>query len=45
MGDILASARVAQDRLLAAGRGATALANGTEQFAAENRRVRIVNLD
>ena len=43
--DILASSGVAQDRLLAAGRGATELANSAEPFAAENRRVRIVNLD
>ncbi len=43
--DILASSGVAQDRLLAAGRGATELANSALPFAAENRRVRIVNLD
>ena len=43
--DILAGSGVAQDRLLAAGRGATELANSAEPFAAENRRVRIVNLD
>ena len=43
--DILASSGVAQDRLLPAGRGATELANSAEPFAAENRRVRIVNLD
>ena len=36
---------VAEDRLQAAGRGATELANTSEPFAAENRRVRIVNLD
>ena len=43
--DILASSGVAQDRLLPAGRGATELANSALPFAAENRRVRIVNLD
>ncbi len=43
--DILASSGVAQDRLLPAGRGATELANSAEPFAAENRRVRIVNLN
>ena len=36
---------VASDRLLAAGKGASELANSTAPFAAENRRVRIVNLD
>ena len=43
--DILASNGVAQGRLLAAGWGAALLANSAEPFAAENRRVRIVNLD
>lgn len=43
--DILTTNGVAHDRLQAAGRGATELANGAEPFAAENRRVRIVNLD
>ena len=43
--DILASNGVAQGRLLAVGWGAALLANSAEPFAAENRRVRIVNLD
>ena len=36
---------VGEERLLASGKGATALANPALPFAAENRRVRIVNLD
>jgi len=36
---------VAPSRLVATGKGATELANSLEPFAAENRRVRIVNLD
>jgi len=36
---------VAPDRLDVAGKGATEPANAADPFAAENRRVRIVNLD
>ena len=36
---------VAPERLVAAGKGSTALAKPEQPFAAENRRVRIVNLD
>lgn len=43
--DFLKSRGVAEERLLASGRGASELANSSEPFAAENRRVRIVNLD
>lgn len=43
--DILAAKGVADTRLVATGKGSTELANSAEPFAAENRRVRIVNLD
>lgn len=43
--DFLSAQGVAPSRLVATGKGATELANRTEPFAAENRRVRIVNLD
>lgn len=43
--DFLKNQGVAEDRLMAAGKGATELANRDQPFAAENRRVRIVNLD
>ena len=36
---------VAVQRLTAAGKGATQLANTAQPMSAENRRVRIVNLD
>ena len=36
---------VGESRLLASGKGASDLANAADPFAAENRRVRIVNLD
>ncbi len=36
---------VEESRLIASGKGASELANSAEPFAAENRRVRIVNLD
>ncbi len=42
---VLASLGVQPERLHAAGKGATELANSAEPNAAENRRVRIVNLD
>lgn len=41
----LASQGVARERLLAAGKGATELANRADPAAADNRRVRIINLD
>ena len=43
--DFLKAHGVAAERLVASGKGATALANSAAPFAAENRRVRIVNLD
>ena len=43
--DFLKARGVAEERLVAAGKGASDLANASEPFAAENRRVRIVNLD
>ena len=43
--DFLQSHGVQAGRLAAAGKGASALANSDDPFAAENRRVRIVNLD
>ncbi len=43
--DFLTSQGVAPARLVAAGKGASELANSGDPFAAENRRVRIVNLD
>ncbi len=43
--DFLKNQGVAEGRLMAAGKGATELANRDQPFAAENRRVRIVNLD
>jgi outer membrane protein OmpA-like peptidoglycan-associated protein len=43
--DFLSSQGVGVARLQAAGKGATELANPAEPYAAENRRVRIVNLD
>jgi outer membrane protein OmpA-like peptidoglycan-associated protein len=42
---LLAAQGVGADRLQALGKGATALANSQDPNAAENRRVRIVNLD
>jgi len=36
---------VDEDRLVAVGKGATELVNTEQPFAAENRRVLIVNLD
>lgn len=43
--DFLKGQGVVETRLVAAGKGASDLANSTDPFAAENRRVRIVNLD
>lgn len=43
--DFLKIRGVADDRLVAAGKGSSELANRDQPFAAENRRVRIVNLD
>ena len=43
--DFLKNKGVAPARLLAAGKGASDLANSAAPFSAENRRVRIVNLD
>jgi outer membrane protein OmpA-like peptidoglycan-associated protein len=43
--DVLTTQGVAQTRLAASGKGATELANPADPLAAENRRVRIVNLD
>lgn len=43
--DYLKTQGVADKRLLAAGKGASDLANPNEPLAPENRRVRIVNLD
>lgn len=43
--DFLKTKGVDEDRLLATGKGATELANSAEPFAAENRRVRVVNLE
>jgi OmpA-OmpF porin, OOP family len=43
--DFLGSQGIAVQRLEAAGKGASALANPAEPYAAENRRVLIVNLD
>lgn len=43
--DFLKGQGVAPARLLAAGKGASDLANSAAPFSAENRRVRIVNLD
>lgn len=42
---VLASRGVAGARLVAIGKGATELANAADPLAAENRRVRIVNID
>jgi len=41
----LAQRGVASGRLMAVGKGSTQLANSSDPLAAENRRVRIVNLD
>ncbi|MFM7026158.1 MAG: OmpA family protein [Limnohabitans sp.] len=41
----LAQQGVAENRLSASGKGSNQLANTAEPYAAENRRVRIVNLD
>ena len=41
----LAQQGVADARLQASGKGSTQLANASDPYAAENRRVRIVNLD
>ena len=41
----LAQQGVAEARLAASGKGSTQLANAADPYAAENRRVRIVNLD
>jgi flagellar motor protein MotB len=43
--DFLKAQGVLEARLVAAGKGSSALANSADPFAAENRRVRIVNLD
>ena len=43
--DFLKVQGVVESRLVAAGKGASELANSTDPLAAENRRVRIVNLD
>lgn len=43
--ELLAAQGVGVERLQAVGKGATALANTADPNAAENRRVRIVNLD
>ncbi len=43
--DFLKARGVDQDRLVVAGKGSSELANNDQPFAAENRRVRIVNLD
>lgn len=43
--DFLKTQGVVEARLVVAGKGASELANSTDPFAAENRRVRIVNLD
>jgi len=43
--DFLKKWGVADARLVATGKGASQLANTVDPFAAENRRVRIVNLD
>lgn len=43
--DYLVGQGVASDRLVTAGKGAAELARPDEPFSAENRRVRIVNLD
>jgi outer membrane protein OmpA-like peptidoglycan-associated protein len=42
---VLKAHGVAEERLQAAGKGATELANRDDPLAAENRRVRVVNLD
>jgi outer membrane protein OmpA-like peptidoglycan-associated protein len=43
--DYLAQQGVETRRLIASGKGSSELANRTEPYAAENRRVRIVNLE
>ena len=43
--DLLATEGVDAGRLQATGKGSSELANSADPFAAENRRVRIVNLD
>jgi outer membrane protein OmpA-like peptidoglycan-associated protein len=43
--DFLKAQGVLEARLAAAGKGSSDLANSADPFAAENRRVRIVNLD
>jgi outer membrane protein OmpA-like peptidoglycan-associated protein len=43
--DFLKAQGVVENRLRAAGKGSTELANPADPFAAENRRVRIVNLE
>jgi len=43
--EFLGGRGVATERLVASGKGSTELANSGDPFAAENRRVRIVNLD
>lgn len=43
--DLLQSKGINGNRLFASGKGASELANVDQPFAAENRRVRIVNLD
>ncbi|MBK6927231.1 MAG: OmpA family protein [Comamonadaceae bacterium] len=43
--EFLRSRGVDEVRLIASGKGSTDLANSARPFAAENRRVRIVNLD
>lgn len=43
--DFLKSKGIAADRLVAVGKGSAELASNADPFAAENRRVRIINLD
>lgn len=43
--DFLKSKGIAADRLVAVGKGSAEPANSADPFAAENRRVRIINLD
>ncbi|QDL56594.1 OmpA family protein [Rhodoferax aquaticus] len=43
--DFLKARGVTEERLVAAGKGATELANSESPYAPENRRVRIVNLN
>ena len=43
--EFLISKGIVESRLIATGKGSSELANSEQPFAAENRRVRIVNLD